>query len=72
MCTFYVLTLHLRAGQLLMYLILTTTLGDEYLYYLYCRDDRGLPWWLNDKEPACHCRRLRFNPWVRKIPWRRE
>ena len=25
-----------------------------------------------DKESACHCRRLRFNPWVRKIPWRRK
>ena len=24
------------------------------------------------KESACQCRRLRFNPWVRKIPWRRE
>ena len=26
------------------------------------------------KEPTCQCRRhqrLRFNPWVRKIPWRR-
>ena len=26
------------------------------------------------KKPACQCRRLkslRFNPWVRKIPWRR-
>ena len=26
------------------------------------------------KEPACQCRRLKrhgFNPWVRKIPWRR-
>ena len=26
------------------------------------------------KEPTCHCRshmRLEFNPWVRKIPWRR-
>ena len=23
------------------------------------------------KEPACQCRRLGFNPWVRKIPWRR-
>ena len=25
------------------------------------------------KEPACQCRRLkrhRFDPWVRKIPWR--
>ena len=27
------------------------------------------------KEPACQCRkheRSRFNPWVRKIPWRRK
>ena len=26
------------------------------------------------QKPACHCRRherLSFNPWVRKIPWRR-
>ena len=26
------------------------------------------------KEPACQCRRhkrCRFNPWVRKLPWRR-
>ena len=26
------------------------------------------------KEPACHCRRhkrRRFDPWVRKIPWRK-
>ena len=32
----------------------------------------GLPWWLNGKESACQCRRHRFNPWVRKIPWRRK
>ena len=24
------------------------------------------------KVSACQCRRPRFNPWVRKIPWRRE
>ena len=24
------------------------------------------------KEPACKCRRLEFNPWLRKIPWRRK
>ena len=24
------------------------------------------------KEPACQCRRCRFNPWVRRIPWRRK
>ena len=26
----------------------------------------------NDKESACQCRRLRFNPWVGKILWRRK
>ena len=31
----------------------------------------GLPWWLSGKEAACQCRRLAFNPWVGKIPWRR-
>ena len=30
-----------------------------------------LPWWLSGKESACQCRRCEFNPWVRKIPWRR-
>ena len=32
-------------------------------------------WWLSSKESTCHgrkCRRLGFDPWVRKIPWRRE
>ena len=32
----------------------------------------GLPWWLSGKESACQCRRREFNPWVRKIPWRRK
>ena len=34
-----------------------------------------LPRWLSGKESACQCRRherLRFNPWVRKIIWRRK
>ena len=34
-----------------------------------------LPWWCSVKEFACHCRRPKrhgFNPWVRKIPWRRK
>ena len=36
---------------------------------------RGLPRWLSGKESACQCsrpRRLRFDPWIRKIPWRRK
>ena len=31
----------------------------------------GLPSWLSGKE-SCQCRRLGFNPWVGKIPWRRK
>ena len=35
-------------------------------------DQLGLPRWLSDKESTCQSRRHRFDPWVRKIPWRRE
>ena len=34
-----------------------------------------LPRWLSGKESACQCkrcRRLEFDPWVRKIPWKRK
>ena len=33
---------------------------------------QGRPRWLSGREPTCQCRRRRFDPWVRKIPWRRE
>ena len=35
----------------------------------------GLSWWLSGKESACQCKRRRrcwFDPWVRKILWRRK
>ena len=32
----------------------------------------GLPRWLSGKESACQCRRRGFDPWARKIPWRRK
>ena len=32
----------------------------------------GFPRWLSGKESDCKCRRCGFNPWVRKIPWRRK
>ena len=32
----------------------------------------GLPWWLSGKQPACPRRRWGFDPWVRKIHWRRK
>ena len=35
-------------------------------------DADGLPWWLRGKESTCQCRRLKFNPWSGKIPWRKK
>ena len=32
----------------------------------------GLPRWLSGKELACQCRSCGFDPWIRKIPWRRK
>ena len=32
----------------------------------------GLPWWLRWYRICLQCRRPGFDPWVRKIPWRRE
>ena len=32
----------------------------------------GLPWWLSWKWFRLQCRRPGFDPWVGKIPWRRE
>ena len=29
-------------------------------------------WWLSGKESACQFGRYEFDPWVRKIPWRRK
>ena len=31
-----------------------------------------LPWWLRQWRICLQCRRPGFDPWVRKIPWRRE
>ena len=33
---------------------------------------RGLPRRLSDKESVCWCRKCKYNPWFRKIPWRRK
>jgi len=32
----------------------------------------GFPWWLSGKESPFQCRRHKFGPWVRKIPWRKK
>ena len=33
---------------------------------------RGLPWWLRWWRVCLQCRRPGFDPWLWKIPWRRE
>ena len=38
--------------------------------YIQIQEVPQLPMWLSGEEPAY--RRLRFDPWVRKIPWRRK
>ena len=32
----------------------------------------GLPKWCSSKEPTSQCKRCWFDPWVRKISWRRK
>ena len=34
--------------------------------------ENKLSWWLSGKEPAFQCWGHRFNPWVRKILWRKK
>ena len=40
----------------------------NFLWVLYF----GFPWWLRQERIHLQCKRLRFDPWVRKIPWRKE
>ena len=46
--------------------------GTAGMQVLLHSKESGLPWWLSGKDSACQCRRRRFNPWVRKIPWRKK
>ena len=49
--------------------------STSFLVFSISVSHEGRPRWLSDNESACQCRRHRrreFNPWVRKIPWRRE
>ena len=43
-------------------------------YYSGAGFPMGFPRWCSGKESTCQCRRLKrlgFDPWIRKIPWRR-
>ena len=41
-------------------------------FYMPLARPARLPRWPRGKASACQCRRCKFDPWVRKIPWRRK
>ena len=43
-----------------------------YIYLKISLALQGLPGWHSGKESASQCRRCGFDPWVRKILWRRK
>ena len=57
--------------------VLTTGPPGKFPSIMFCKDllcCLGFPGGASGKEPVCQCRRrkrLRFDPWVGKIPWRR-
>ena len=40
--------------------------------HISCIGKQILPRWPSGKESTCQCRRLKFDLWVREIPWRRK
>ena len=54
----------------------TGWLSYWHFYWLYklnkAASSYGLPWWLREKRICLQWGRPRFDPWVGKIPWRRE
>ena len=43
-----------------------------FMYNICFLEYMGLPRWLDGKESTCQFRRHKFNPWDRKMPWRRK
>ena len=56
-------------SNIFMYIYIYSMIISLFLYLM------GFPGGISGKQRTCQCRRYkrcRFNPWVRKIPWRRE
>ena len=45
---------------------------ERLTHLLFLSTQLGIPWWLHQFRDCLQCRRPRFDPWVGKIPWRRE
>ena len=45
---------------------------QEGAFCLQITEYMGLPWWLSGRESSCQCRKLLFDPQIKKIPWRRK
>ena len=45
---------------------------DSDFIYLILTNSTGLPLWIKWKRGCLQCRKPRFNPWVGKVPWRKE
>ena len=50
----------------------TLKLGSWIVNFYTCICENGLPCWLKWLRILLQCRKPRFDPWVGKIPWRRE
>ena len=48
------------------------SLSFQFEEFASIRATVGFPGGASDKESACQCKRLGFNPWVRKIPGKRK
>ena len=46
--------------------------GSLYLFWPCLSISPGFPSGSDGKESSCQCKRPRFNPWIGKVPWRRE
>ena len=55
-------------------IIMSFSLYSNQSFLYTCKSFSWLPSWYNGKESTCQCRRCRhgFDPWVKKILWRRK
>ena len=73
--TFWGFGSELRYVSTMVYVLDTDTPMSKPHVNQFAMVTKGFPSGSAGKEPACQCRRCKrrgFNPWVRKIPWRKK